>query len=524
MTLRSDIGRLNEGQLRARLALLEEALEAIADGFILFDADDRVVTFNENHRQLFPSIAALLRPGISYKELLQAQYADGRFGKNDKARRRAIVQRIDEHRNPRGPVEQTFADGRVVRLSEQVTPSGGIVAVRTDITELRQAQEDLRQRHHQLLDNIAEAAFGIDMEGRFTFANRSCVDLLGFPSEAHLLGRDMHALVHPSDEAGEPLGVIDSPLYTVLRDGDGVHVNTEVMWRADGSSIPVSYRAHPVMRDGERVGAVVTFLDVTAHREAQRERDALDARLRQAHKMEAVGQLAGGVAHDFNNILTGMLGFTELLLMEMDGGSRETLVEYLHEIRRGGERAREVVYQLLAFSRVEPPETELRPMAAVVEEALSFLLPMLPPNITVEANLGARNFVTRLDSVQLHRVVLNLCINARDAMRGSGGGAITVSLAERSVHQVTCVSCGAGFDGLFVELCVEDEGTGIEPAVVAKMFDPFFSTKAAGIGTGMGLSVVHGIVHEHGGHVLVDAAGAGGALFRVFLPALEMYN
>ena len=182
--------------LRDKLALFEEALEAISDGFVLYDRDDRLLAFNSKHRDLFPFIAELLEPRVSHRALLDGQLRLAHFRIDPDKQAQWFSRRLHEWADPVGPVDQRFEDGRVIRLSEYMTASGGLIGVRSDITELSRAEEQLRKQHNLLLESLAEDVYGFDLEGLCTFANRSCVELLGFTDVTDLLGRDLMRVGH----------------------------------------------------------------------------------------------------------------------------------------------------------------------------------------------------------------------------------------------------------------------------------------------------------------------------------------
>jgi signal transduction histidine kinase/CheY-like chemotaxis protein len=259
----------------------------------------------------------------------------------------------------------------------------------------------------------------------------------------------------------------------------------------------------------------------TERRAAEAERERLEAQLRQAQKMEAIGQLTGGIAHDFNNILTSVIGY--LVLGQERAGllGDERLQRQLDKAHLAAQRARELIAQMLAFARRQRGERRALPLAPLVRQTLQLLRSTLPTSVAVNAVLPAEDAgpYVEADAVQLEQVLFNLCINARDAIGESG--LIKVRLRECS-GAYTCASCRAHLPaGRWVELSVADNGCGIAADTLERMFEPFFSTKDVGRGSGMGLAMVHGIVHDHGGHVAVETAPQAGATFRVLLPPAQ---
>ena len=254
---------------------------------------------------------------------------------------------------------------------------------------------------------------------------------------------------------------------------------------------------------------------------AAEERAQLEAQLRQAQKMEAIGHLTGGIAHDFNNILQAIMGNLALASERQAELRDPQLGKYLDRAQHSARRARELIAQMLTFSRGQRGKRSQVALPDLVRDACKLLRSTLPSTIDLRLNLEDALPLLELDPVQVEQVVLNLCINARDAMNGSG--AIRISLRQYSGilarTSPVCASCRQKVDGAYVELAVRDTGPGITPEVMERMFEPFFSTKDVGRGSGMGLSLAHGIVHEHGGHILVDSLLNDRTKFRVLLPA-----
>jgi CheY-like chemotaxis protein len=235
--------------------------------------------------------------------------------------------------------------------------------------------------------------------------------------------------------------------------------------------------------------------------------------------MEAIGHLTGGIAHDFNNILQGILGNLALAAERQSELADARLGRYLERAQHSAQRARELIGQMLTFSRGQRGARRPVALPELVRDACKLLRSTLPSTIDLRLSVDDGVPVMEMDPVQVEQVVLNLCINARDAMRGTG--AIRIGLKLPARIQAVCASCRQKVNGRFVELFVRDTGPGIPPQVMDRMFEPFFSTKETGQGSGMGLSLAHGIVHEHGGHILVDSLANERTKFRMLLPVPE---
>jgi signal transduction histidine kinase/CheY-like chemotaxis protein len=245
----------------------------------------------------------------------------------------------------------------------------------------------------------------------------------------------------------------------------------------------------------------------------------LQKELLQAQKMEAIGQLTGGIAHDFNNILVAILGYTDLALLQCNQQGMDELGELLRPVKEAGERARDLIAQMMVFSRSDKRESRRISVQAVVEEAIKMLRASLPSSMEIVSHFPQRELFIYEDPVRLHQMVMNLCINARDAM--DAVGRVVITLRRSQGVKAKCASCQAVIPNqAFVELSVSDAGTGMDSLLLSRVFEPFFTTKEVGKGTGMGLSVVHAIVHEMGGHILVNTESGKGTEIQLLLPEM----
>ncbi len=267
---------------------------------------------------------------------------------------------------------------------------------------------------------------------------------------------------------------------------------------------------------GNLVGIFSISADITDRKKSEAERSHLQNQLLQAQKMEAIGLLTGGIAHDFNNILGSILGYSGLALDRFGAVMPSKLVGYIEEVRTAGERARELISQMLAFSRGEPVQHMLTSIRTLVETSVKMLRPALPTTISFSLDLETNLPPVMLDQTQVQQVLVNFCINARDAMEGAGKLLIRVNIQE--MEDKHCNSCHAFFSGQFVVISVEDSGPGISAAYRDRIFEPFFSTKPQGQGAGMGLAIAHGIAHRHDGHLLVESAHEKGCCMKFLLP------
>jgi PAS domain S-box-containing protein len=381
-----------------------------------------------------------------------------------------------------------------------------------DITARQQAEAALRQQRDLLavtLRSIGDAVMTTDPHGRITLLNPvaealtgwSVQDALGQPCEA------VFRLVHARTR--QPL---ESPVAQVLRDGTAVGLADQtVLLTRDGRELPIADLSAPIRNGGTRLqGVVVVFRDMS-------EQHHLEAQLRHAHKMEALGTLAGGIAHDFNNILAAVLGYTELVQNEEILSSAAQV--WMQHVLTASLRGKALVQQILTFSRQTVAAQTPVSLAAVLRDTLPFLRAVLPTTITLEVHLPTEESVVRADVTQMHQILLNLGANAGYAMRDTGGH-LEVRLEAIDVDAAVAATHTALRPGPHVRWTVRDTGPGIPPDVLARIYEPFFTTKEVGHGTGLGLAVVHGIVENHGGTILVESLLGQGTTFTIYLPRL----
>ena len=267
--------------------------------------------------------------------------------------------------------------------------------------------------------------------------------------------------------------------------------------------------------DGKPTRFVGSGIDITENKQAQAERERLELQLRQSQKMEAIGTLAGGIAHDFNNILGAIFGYGELAQQRTAEGS--PIRRYLDGVMQAAERARTLVDRILGFSRSGAAERVAVNVQQVVEETLGLLRASLPPNVRLEAELKAVNLAVIGDATRMHQVVMNLCTNAVQALQGSAG-TVAVGLEQVQLEAARTFTRGELPAGPYLRLTVRDTGSGIPPEVVDRIFEPFFTTKRIGEGTGLGLSLVHGIVADLGGVIELETAVGRGTTVGIWLP------
>ena len=373
-----------------------------------------------------------------------------------------------------------------------------------DITERRQAEQELRksEQHFRMLVEDAPDAIFIHVDRRFAYLNKAAVDLFGAGSKEELIGSSVIDRLHPDCREA-----IRERMRLLIQEEVPVPVIEHKYVRLDGQVIDVQASGAPFRYEGSD-GILVFVRDLTEQRN-------LEAQLRQAQKLEAVGTLAGGIAHEFNNILGIILGNAELAVDDIPDWNPAR--SSLDEIRSASHRAKDVVRQLLAFSRKADENRRPLNLVPLVKETIRFLRSSIPANIEFRQDIPKECHTVVADATQIHQILLNLSANAAHAMEEQGG------ILEFSLQNVT-LEMGQGIDaklqpGEYVMLTVKDTGHGIPSEFIERIFDPYFTTKDVGKGTGMGLAVVHGIVDSHGGTIQVESYPGNGTTFKILFPA-----
>lgn len=520
----------------------------------------------------------------------------------------------------------------------------GYRGVGRDITRLKRTEAAYRESEQEirdLLNSTAEAIYGLDLEGNFTFVNPACLRMLGYRKADELIGRNAHQLIHHTRKGGAPSPPERCPIYGAFLSGKGAHVDDEVLWRADGSWFPAEYWSYPIYRDGKVSGAVVTFWDISDRQQTQARAERVNAMyqnlvqnlpgatyrclldehwtmefishgieelsgypaeefidnrvrsytsiihpddaplvdrevhnavienrpfvltyrirhangeerwiwergracepvegkathlegvladitetkqteqaLRRAQKMDAVGQMAGGIAHDFNNILGIILGNVDLLEHQLSADS--STCKRVETIRRSAQRAADLTKQLLGFSRRQVTEAAVSDISRLIGEMGNLIARSVTPEVVVEHHFTEDLWHTEIDPGDFVDALLNLIINARDAM--PDGGRLTLETHNQVLDNDFCTRNPGSTPGEYVQLVVSDTGEGIPPEQQEHIFEPFFTTKPQGKGTGLGLAMVFGFVKRSRGYIKVYSEPGVGTTFRIYLPRAE---
>ena len=386
-----------------------------------------------------------------------------------------------------------------------------VLYIGRDVTEAKAAERELRESEAQYRAIFNASFDGMiirTLEGEIVDVNPALLKMYGYTRE-DLVGRTFGPII-PERRA-------DGFREYLAQIADGRPYRTESkVRRKDGSTVHIEVLGSPVTYRG-KPHALSVVRDITERRAREAEREQLEAQLRQAQKMEAIGQLTGGIAHDFNNILQGILGNLVLAEERQAELADPKLGRYLERAHAASQRARDLIQQMLTFSRGRSGERRTVAPGALLLDATRLLRPTLPATIELGMELADDAPAALLDPLQFEQVLLNLCINARDAMQGAGRIALA---ARRAEHPgAYCASCRQRLSGAFLEISVRDSGPGIAPHILPKVFETFVSSKETGVG--LGLPVSRRIAEDHGGTLSAYNLPGGGACFLLRLPAIQ---
>ena len=506
-------------------SLLQAGLDHIDQGITVFDRDLELVGWNRRFIELLDFPPALVRVGARFEDFVRYNAERGEYGPGPVEH--LVAERVRAAQTfVRHYFERTRPNGQIVAVQATPLASGGFVTVYTDITDRRRAESVIRQHSDELearvsqrtaelravneelrkteerlrliTDAIPASIAYIDRSMTVSFANRRYAELFGRTSD-QVVGRSIKEILGP--RLFSRLRAYLAPAFAGRSAAfDYTHTS------GDGEVLITQNVLIPeVAEDAQVLGIFVLCLDITAAKKAE-------GALREAQKMTAIGQLAGGLAHDFNNLLTVVVGNLRSLKNEVDADLAE---EYIEPAIRAGDRGVDITRRLLAFARRQPLEAIAVNVAHIVTRTAELLRGSLPSTIAITCSVEASPWSAMSDPNQLESALVNLALNARDAM--PRGGTLTMGVANQTFpagalfgdHPVT---------GEFVNIGVTDTGTGIDPATLSRAFEPFFTTKPFGIGSGLGLSMVYGFVKQSGGHIRIVSEVGKGTCVSFLLP------
>ncbi len=499
-----------EAQARAERAeaLLRDAVASVSEGFVIYDEEDRLFLCNEAYLRLYPESVTAMVPGTRFEDILRAGLGAAQYPAAKGREAEWLAERMRRHRELSEEHEQLLSDGRWVLVSERRMANGGTAGLRIDITALKDVQASLRESQAQLNEAQRVSNTGSSVRdfrtGKIVWSDQ-LYRIFGLSRQGSAPDfQTFISLVHPEDR--ERVG---STVKAALAGKDSPSLQYRII-RPDGAirwvyrEAKLSYAA-----DGQPLLLTSTYKDITEQQIAKQRQAELESQLRHSQRLEALGTLAGGIAHDLNNTLVPILALSTLALRLLPADS--PVRDDLAIIITASERARDLVRQILAFSRKQELDKQQIDLRAVTREALSMLRAGLPTTVRLVEHLADVPPIFG-DAGQLQQVIVNLVTNAAHAI-GDRTGTITVTLA----------AIAGAADAADAKLClsVADTGCGIDAQHVDRVFEPFFTTKPVNEGTGLGLAVAHGIVAGHDGSIGVRSEPGKGAEFTIVLPAMR---
>lgn len=366
---------------------------------------------------------------------------------------------------------------------------------------------------HTFMDYLPALVIIKDNAGRHLYVNSASKDIFGMaPDQLMGLGDDD---IWPAETAEHTKKtdrlVLES--HQVLHTTGQITVDDELR-HLTITKFPIQHQC-----EGHLLGVII--FDTTAKVRAEESKNQLEQQLIQSQKMEAIGTLAGGIAHDFNNILAAIFGYVELTRMDLRGKPKAE--RQLDQVLQAAQRAKELVHQILAFSRKQEQERRPLDLTPLIKETIKLLRASLPASIEIKQQLDAENALIMADATQIHQVLMNLSTNAAHAMEAKGG-LLNIHLKKTTISNSVEAQQQGVTPGTYLELSVQDTGDGISPAQIERIFEPYYTTKPQGKGTGMGLAVVHGIIKSHGGTINAESKPGQGSTFRILLPITTQQN
>jgi len=494
----------------------EDLIRALNNAAIITETDlqGRIISVNK----LFCKIS-----GYSESELLGSPHSIVNSGVHSKEFFTQMWKRISSGNTWCGEVCNRAKDGHLYWVQATVFPIFHTkthqiykyAAIRFDITEKKEQELSLSRQaaQYKAVIETTDGFCRINRSGRFLEVSEGSCHISGY-SEDEL----MHMNIYDMDASENFSQRMENFKHLIESNGKSFEARRR---RKDGSEWIAEINASPsILNDGS---LFVFFHDITERREMEERNKMLRQQVNQMQKLDSIGRLTAGIAHDFNNVLASILGYNEFnqdISDEMpESPLKHELANNVKQVDIAAKRAVELINKMLTYTRqqIAKKTKETKPTAQVIEEVVKMLRSGITSKFQVELNLD-QSLTIDVDAIDMHQIMTNLLVNARDAMKKQGSGTIKIKL--NTVYDISC-HCDACFKritGDFIELSVSDSGAGIDKETINHIFDPFFTTKSVGEGTGLGLSVVNGIVRHVGGHILVDSIIGRGTTFRLLFP------
>ena len=481
---------------------------------------DYIMRYDRDCRHTYMNPAALAAYGLSEGDTIGKTHLESGFPEDlSKIGEEKIIQ-VFETGKPSHTEFPWKSANRQVYLDWRLTPEFdaqnqvvSVLGVSRDITERKQAEEQLRELEERFRRTFYTSPDSVNinqMDGTYVEINKGFTQLTGY-TRKDVIGKtsaDINIWDIPEDR--------ERLVEGLQRDKYVRNLESRFLVK-DGSYKTALMSAAIIKLKGEPHILSITR-DITDFRKTERDKLILERQLQQAQKMEAIGTLAGGIAHDFNNILAAILGYAEMVREDSPAGS--VAARDLDQVLIAGDRAKNLVKQILAFSRQNEAEKIPLQLAAIVQEAIKLLRASIPTTIAIEQDLDRGCDLVLADPTEIHQIIMNLGTNAFHAME-EHGGTLAISLKGKTLSPQDLAHEPHLLPGKYINLTVRDTGSGMKPEIKEKIFDPYFTTKDIGKGTGMGLAIIHGIVKSYGGFITCESKIGEGSVFHIYLPSFE---
>ncbi len=489
-------------QTEERLRLHAQLLDSVRESVVASDLEGRILYWSRGAETMYGYTAEEVM-GRPYREFAGAAEAP-----DEEAFRKEIAEKGSwhgEHVQKRRNGETFWTSTVISLVLDGHGKPAGYIGIDRDISERKladAAQQESQARFAVLFDANPAGLMLVDRATRtIAQVNAAASAMIGLPAE-EIVGRTCHGFICPSEMFHCPVCDMEQV----------VDRSERVLVRADGSHVPIFKTVVPLALDG-RDYLLESFIDISARKKAESEREKLQDQLVHAQKMESVGRLAGGVAHDFNNMLCAVLSSVELMLENLDPAHPH--YGDLQEIRKVAERSADLTRKLLAFARQMPSDPQRLDLNSTVSEMLKMLRRLIGENIDLSWRPGPNPGLVEIDPAQIDQILVNLCLNARDAI--AGAGTITIETSRIRLDAASAALPSGRAPGDYAMLAVSDTGAGMDAETLDKLFEPFFSTK--GPGAGLGLAAVYGIVQQNNGFIDVHSEPGHGTRFQIYLPS-----
>lgn len=505
-------------ELEQRLKIMEQALDASMVGIIITDPtlpDDPITYVNTGFE---------LITGYTAQEVIgrNCRFLQGQ--QHDQPALRELRRALTEQRSCQVILHNYRKDGTLFWNELIISPvfdrEGRLInqiGIQTDITRRKQAEENLRLNETLLsgiINSATDAVITLDAQHRIIIFNKAAEEIFGYSAQ-EMQGQTLDRLLPVEFRQSHQAFITRFGQKGITSRAMGNLAPLKAL-RKNGEEFPIEATISHLTINGQQLFTAV-LRDVTARQQAAATLAKTEAQLRQAQKMEAVGRLAGGIAHDFNNLLTAITGYTELVLASV--GQADPIYSDLQEISQAANRAAKLTRQLLTFSRQQLPQFQVLDLNEVVRGIHKLLARVIGEDVKLELQLDETPGMVRADLGQLEQVIINLAINARDAM--PDGGILTLKIGKTNLAGENLPPYEEIKSGNYLVLTVQDTGTGMDEETVKHIFEPFFTTKGLGQGTGLGLSTVYGIIRQSGGFIEVQTTPGAGTTFQIHLPQVQ---